>query len=460
MSSASPRSGSASSGASPPATRTARAWRRSWPRRRCSPRRARGTSDDVATPVGARHGGGRRDPGRPPCPDRRAPAPRTIVPRSSRSSGAAGLLGRGGAGFPVARKWASVAERGGGERDRPGQRRRGRAAVGQGPRAHDRPAAPRPRRRRAGGRRRRRTTHRPVRRRRARARDRRARLGAARSGAPCGGKGASRIPVELVTPPRSYIAGEESAAVHFVNEGDPRPTSTPPRPFERGVDGRPTLVQNVESLAHAALIARFGDRWYREAGRGETRGTALFTVRGAPQSGVVELEMGTTLAEVAAIAGAQTPSADPSCSAATSGAGWRAPRPGRRPSTRWSSGEPVAPFGCGVVSFLDARSCGVRVTAQILDFMAGSSAAQCGPCVFGLRAIADATARLAYGPARDDDLQRLMGWSETLAGRGACRHPGRRRGPRAERDPGLRCGVRPPPAEPPVHQRRAPLEAA
>src|SRR6202521_3657119 len=62
----------------------------------------------------------------------------------------------------------------------------------------------------------------------------------------------------IVAAPGGYVSGEESAAVHFVNEGDARPTTTPPRPFERGVGGRPTLVQNVESLALAALIARRG----------------------------------------------------------------------------------------------------------------------------------------------------------------------------------------------------------
>ena len=64
-----------------------------------------------------------------------------------------------------------------------------------------------------------------------------------------------RHPLRIVDAPATYVAGEESAAVHFVNEGDARPTTTPPRPFERGIGGRPTLVQNVESLAAAALIA-------------------------------------------------------------------------------------------------------------------------------------------------------------------------------------------------------------
>jgi NADH:ubiquinone oxidoreductase subunit F (NADH-binding) len=80
-------------------------------------------------------------------------------------------------------------------------------------------------------------------------------------------------------------------------------------------------------------------------------------------------------------------------------------------------------FGCGVVAFLGPDRCGVRATARIMGWMAGQSAAQCGPCVFGLRAIADATARLADGGAERDDLARIERWAHQIAGRGACRHP-------------------------------------
>ena len=74
-----------------------------------------------------------------------------------------------------------------------------------------------------------------------------------------------------------YVAGEESAAVNFINAGDARPTTTTPRPFERGVRGRPTLVQNVESLALAALIARRGAAWYQNLGQGQAHGIGLVT---------------------------------------------------------------------------------------------------------------------------------------------------------------------------------------
>ncbi|HET9051167.1 MAG TPA: proton-conducting membrane transporter, partial [Candidatus Dormibacteraeota bacterium] len=86
-------------------------------------------------------------------------------------------------------------------------------------------------------------------------------------------RGDERLRVRLVAAPARYVAGEETAAVHSVNEGVALPTSTPPRPFERGVAGRPTLVQNVETLAHVALIARFGDAWFRDGGRDGAVGT-------------------------------------------------------------------------------------------------------------------------------------------------------------------------------------------
>lgn len=333
---------------------------------------------------------------------------------------ASGLLGRGGAGFPVGRKWASVAGR-----SADGAVVLGNGAEGEPLSAKDRVLM----------------TARPhlvldgaelaadavgadrivlyvgsehgaawTAMQRALAE----RAMAARVGA--------LVPVELIAAPAGYVSGEETAAVHFVNDGDARPTSLPPRPFERGVDGRPTLVQNVESLAHAALIARLGDAWYRETGRSETRGTALMTISGAPRSGVVEVELGVTIGDIATLG--ETPVDGRPVLLGGYFGGWVAG------NAAWTMPlDPVelrragSAFGCGVVAFLPTDQCGVVATARMLDFMAGQSAAQCGPCVFGLRAIADAMARIATGAAHGDDLRRVAGWSETLSGRGACRHP-------------------------------------
>jgi NADH:ubiquinone oxidoreductase subunit F (NADH-binding) len=231
------------------------------------------------------------------------------------------------------------------------------------------------------------------------------------------------LPIAIVDAPDTYVAGEESAAVHFVNVGDARPTTTPPRPFERGVGGQPTLVQNVESLAHAALIARHGDEWYMRMGRGPTRGTALVTVGAGERAGVQEIELGSSVGEVATIVGALRQDHQAVLLGGYFG-GWTPL------ADAWDlSLDPIQmradglAFGCGVLSFLSDRACGVQATARIIAYMAGQSAAQCGPCAFGLRAIADATGRLADLAAHPDDLDRIARWADQLVGRGACRHP-------------------------------------
>ncbi len=336
---------------------------------------------------------------------------------------AAGLLGRGGAGFPVGRKWGSVAGRAKGEavvlaNGAEGEPLSHKDRVLMASRPHLvldglELAAEAVGARRAvlyvG------SEH-------AEARAALERALAERAAGRTPGR-LPRVPTTLVTPPVSYLAGEESAAVHFVNAGDPRPTTVPPRPYEKGVAGRPTLVQNVESLAHAALIARYGDAWYREAGRAETRGTALVTVTGGMRPGVLEIDLGTTVGELAEWSGVSASVGSPVLLGGYFGTivaganAWRLPLD---PVAMRCDG---AAFGAGVVAFLGDEACGVTTTARIMDYMAGSSAAQCGPCVFGLRAIADASARVATGQPHQDDLARLRGWSQSLAGRGACRLP-------------------------------------
>jgi len=89
------------------------------------------------------------------------------------------------------------------------------------------------------------------------------------------------IGVEVHLLPQHYVSSEETSLVHWLNGGDARPTMTPPRPYEHGVRKRPTLIDNVETLAHVALIARYGPGWFRQAGQPDSPGTMLTTVSGA-----------------------------------------------------------------------------------------------------------------------------------------------------------------------------------
>jgi len=230
--------------------------------------------------------------------------------------------------------------------------------------------------------------------------------------------------MRLVTAPVSYVAGEATAAVHYINSADARPTTSPPRMSERGVAGRPTLVQNVESLAYAALIARLGTEWYSAAGREETPGTGLVTVTGAvAMEGVHEIELGTTLEEVVEAAGGLTDGVRAVVLGGYFGTWARARDAWDLPLDPAVMRDSGLAFGCGIVGLLPADACGVAATAEILGFLAAESAGQCGPCVFGLRAIADATVRVAGGAAGPSELADIERWTSLVVGRGACRHP-------------------------------------
>ena len=230
--------------------------------------------------------------------------------------------------------------------------------------------------------------------------------------------------LSLLPAPPSYVAGEETAAVSFVNSGVAAPTAIPPRPFERGVDGRPTLVQNVETLAHAALIARFGDTWFHTLGRHGAVGTVLLTVSGAViKPGVIEVASGCTVDEVLALAGGVRGTPRAVLLGGYFG-GWINPQ---RASTmvldprglRAAGGS----LGCGVVSVLEEAADPLEISARIMQHLATESAAQCGPCFFGLRSLSAATSRIAARHPDHGDLPQLHRWAAMVKGRGACRHP-------------------------------------
>jgi NADH:ubiquinone oxidoreductase subunit F (NADH-binding) len=229
----------------------------------------------------------------------------------------------------------------------------------------------------------------------------------------------------VVEVPARYTASEESALINFIETGLGRPTAKPPRPFERGVRGRPTLVGNVETLAHLALIARFGADWFRRVGTADSPGTALVTVDGAlALSGVLEVALGTPLGAILDWAGGFR---EP-CQALLVGGlggGWLpVPEAVETPLAHAELRAAGAQLGVGSVVALPAAACGVAETARIAGYLAGESARQCGPCMFGLPTVAGDLRTLAYG---DGDLRGVMQRLERrlglLPGRGACGHP-------------------------------------
>lgn len=229
------------------------------------------------------------------------------------------------------------------------------------------------------------------------------------------------VDVRLVAIAARYISGEESALVNQLNDGPPLPTVVPPRPFERGVRGRPTLVQNAETLAHLACIVRFGGDWFRELGPAEDPGSVLVTVAGAVRSpGVQEVALGSPLGDVLRVA---DPSHRPGAVLLGGYYGAWAPFDPALPLAHDRHLVHGATLGCGVVAVLPHGACGLCQTALLLDYLAEESSGQCGPCVFGLRAIAGAAADLVAGRGGHETVDRLSRWAGDVEGRGACHHP-------------------------------------
>src|SRR6266702_945366 len=249
-------------------------------------------------------------------------------------------------------------------------------------------------------------------------------------------RGLDGLGVTITQAPPRFLAGQETALVNRLGGGPALPTFQPPRVSERGLGGAPTLVQNVETLAHLALIARYGPRWFRTAGTAAEPGSMLTTVYrpGGGGSGgssppgqhrrteVVETELGAPLRTLL-----------------SDGAEVQAWLVGGYHGTWLPLPDAVgitldnatlrrfgAAVGAGVLAALPSDRCGLTEVARVTGYLAAESAGQCGPCLNGLPRIAAALAELAGQGHRRQTLADLKRWSgpqNLVEGRGACNHP-------------------------------------
>jgi NADH:ubiquinone oxidoreductase subunit F (NADH-binding) len=230
--------------------------------------------------------------------------------------------------------------------------------------------------------------------------------------------------VQLHTVPARYVASEESALVQFLNGGEAKPTFTPPRPFERGVGRRPTLVYNVETLAHVALIARRGADWFRSVGDSDEPGTLLITVTGsAGARTVVEVPTGTRIGEVLAATGTDLNDCSAVLVGGYFGTWMTAEQASHLPLTHRDLSAAGGALGAGILIALSRDACGLAETSHVLDYLASQSAGQCGPCLNGLPSVAHAYGRLARGGWDERLGAALDRWLTVVPGRGVCRHP-------------------------------------
>ena len=230
-------------------------------------------------------------------------------------------------------------------------------------------------------------------------------------------RGLDRLAVTITQAPPRFLAGQETAVVNRIGGGPALPTFQPPRVSERGLGGAPTLVQNVETLAHLALIARYGPRWFRAVGTAAEPGSMLTTIyRPDGMVHVREAAIGTPLRTLLGDGDAD-------------GDGIQAWLVGGYHGT-WlpmpDAAERTLDSKSGVLAALPSGRCGLTEAARVTGYLAAESAGQCGPCLNGLPRIAAALAELAGRGHRRQTLTDLKRWSgpqNLVEGRGACNHP-------------------------------------
>ena len=195
-----------------------------------------------------------------------------------------------------------------------------------------------------------------------------------------------RYPIVYVEAPDAFTAGESSAVMAAVAGRRPLPTDT---------SRDDMLVQNVETLARIAQIARYGPRWFRQ------HDTFLATISGAvTRPGVYEVAKNGAVQQLLDLAGREPV---------------KAVLVGGYHGTWQRPGDIIADPGAGVAIALPANESGLARTAEIVRYLAAQSTRQCGPCKFGLPALAEAMTARQWNRVRQ-----LVG---LVDGRGACHHP-------------------------------------
>jgi NADH:ubiquinone oxidoreductase subunit F (NADH-binding) len=236
--------------------------------------------------------------------------------------------------------------------------------------------------------------------------------------------GLSQVSVEVMPVYGSYVASEESALVNYLNEGPAVPVFVPPRPFERGVRGRPTLVNNVETLAHIALIARYGPMWFAAIGTPDAPGSALVTVGGGVQRpGVYEIPLGMRMGDLIRLAGGLAERAQAILAGGYFG-GWL-PLPDAMDAPVSGPGLRAlgAGLGSGIIVVLPESACGLAETARVVRYLGTQSAGQCGPCLNGVPAIADVLEHITWERADERSIRWAGRLLPLVEGRGACHFP-------------------------------------
>ncbi len=239
-------------------------------------------------------------------------------------------------------------------------------------------------------------------------------------------RGDDPVPPSIVVVPDRYVAGESSAMVSWINGGPPLPAGRTVTTAVRGVDGRPTVVSNIETVCHAALLVDGGPGWFRAVGPASAPGSLLITVAGDVGSPGRVLEVVGPATVGHAVEAAGGPSDHPVAVLIGGYAGTWQPAQDvwDLPIDHETLSKAGSPIGCGLIGVVGAGRCGLREAARLAGWLSSQRAGQCGACDAGLPELAGAVVRLAEGTAGGRrGVRRIASLGDAVSGRNLCHLP-------------------------------------
>ncbi len=215
----------------------------------------------------------------------------------------------------------------------------------------------------------------------------------------------------------AFVCGEETALIASIESRRGMPRPRPPFPAHSGLDGKPTIINNVKSLASVSIIIDRGADWFASIGTEKSTGTAVFALTGKiTNSGLVEVPMGTSISTIVSDIGGGIPRGKLFKAVQTGG-----PSGGCIPARYLDA--PVeyetltqlgSIMGSGGMVVLDETTCMVEIARYFLSFTQDESCGKCVPCRLGTRQMLEILTRITQGKGRESDIDTLLDIAKTV----------------------------------------------
>lgn len=229
--------------------------------------------------------------------------------------------------------------------------------------------------------------------------------------------------VELKYGAGAFVCGEETALIHSIEGKRGEPTNKPPFPAESGLWGKPTCVNNVETLASVPAIILNGASWYNSIGTAGSKGTKVFALAGKINNvGLVEVPMGTTLREIIYDIGGGIKNDRKFKAVQTGGpSGGCIPASDLDLPIDYESLTAIGSMmGSGGMIVMDEDNCMVDIAKFYLQFTVEESCGKCTPCRIGNKRLLEILTRITDGEGTEEDLDTLKELAQTIKDTSLC----------------------------------------